>query len=219
MKTVRITELDSGYFIEHGQCKHAFTSKNEMLEKIIEIFKVVTFDKPDEPPAIKEPVPITEEILQPIPIQKEELEPIIRQTGHETYGILTDQPRGTFPIKQSDFLVPEMISIPNNQKVTFGETYDKRLLLEYGGAKVYTTWTEICNMVDSCHKGQESEAIPFTLIKNKRTAIRQFMIAVRNGLKPRSSVELDPDKDFRSILNRASTHEYERGTLESVEAD
>jgi len=45
------------------------------------------------------------------------------------------------------------------------------------------------------------------------------MIAVRNGLKPRSSVELDPDKDFRSILNRTSIHEYERGTLESVEAD
>ena len=210
MKTVKITELDSGYFIEYGNCKHAVTSKNEMLEKIIEIFNIVTLIyKPDKPPAIKES--IAKEISIPIH------EPKI--TGHETYGILSDQPTGTFPIKHSDFLVPEMISIPNNEKVKFAETYDKRLLIEYGGAKVYTTWTEICDMVDSCHKGQETKAIPFTLIKNKRTAIRQFMIAVRDGLKPRASVELDPDKDFRPLLSRSSIHEYERGTLESVDTN
>lgn len=45
------------------------------------------------------------------------------------------------------------------------------------------------------------------------------MIAVRNGLKPGGSVELDPDKDFRPMLNRTSSIEHERGTLEQVSLD
>lgn len=45
------------------------------------------------------------------------------------------------------------------------------------------------------------------------------MIAVRNGLKSGDSVELDPDKDFRPILNRPPIIENERGILKHVFLD
>ena len=72
-------------------------------------------------------------------------------------------------------------------------------------------------MLSKVDHGSELLHVPSGVFSsNQRTCIRQFMIAVREGLKPGDSVELDPDKDYRRLLNGSSISEYERGTLESV---
>ncbi|MCK5138236.1 MAG: hypothetical protein KAQ85_00200 [Thermodesulfovibrionia bacterium] len=134
------------------------------------------------------------------------------------FGILSAL-AGTWPINRGDYMVPDAVPIPNNENVKFFETFDGRILIKYKSSKIYTTFDEINQLLAISRVDNELEHVSQDFSSNQRTCIRQFMIAVRNGLKPGDSVELDPDKDFRPILKRPSTIEHERGTLEQVSID
>lgn len=135
------------------------------------------------------------------------------------FGILSAL-SGTWPINVGDYMVPDAVPIPNNERVKFFETFDGRILIKYKSSKIYTMFDEINRLLDISQVDNELEHAPQEFSSNQRTCIRQlFMIAVSNGLKPGDSVELDPDKDFRKILNRPSIIEHERGTLEQVSID
>lgn len=200
-KTIIVQKLDTGYLItlnedETRVSDHAMTSADGMVAKIRELFDIGTKNAH----------------------RKKTTEIINKPTSEKIkYGILSELP-GKWPIKKEDCLVPDPVPLPNNDKVTFLETGDSRLNLKYRSANVYTSWDEIGQLLGWCHiPGDELKIVPDELASNSKTAIRQFMIAVRDwDVKPGSSIDLDPDNDFRPMLNRSSAHEYERGTLEEV---
>lgn len=199
-KTIIVQKLDTGYLItlnedETRVSDHALTSPDGMVAKIRELFDIGAKSAQH-----KKTPKITDTTLPKI-----------------KYGILGELP-GKWPIKKEEFLVPDPVPLPNNQKVTFLETHDKRLNLKYRSANVYTTWDEIYHLLGKWKiPNDELIGILPDTPSNSKTAIRQFMIAVRDwNVKPGSSMDLDPDKDFRKQLNRSSMPEYERGTLEEV---
>lgn len=196
-KIVTISQLDTGYLIETEESKHAITSKDNMIAKVRELLGI---SRPKLGNKANVPVITPMEQKPAITLQ---------------FGILSSLP-GTWPINKSDYMVPDAVPIPNNEKVKYFETFDSRLLIKYRSSKVYTTFDEINQLLDMSGVDNELEHVPLELSSNQRTCIRQFMIAVREGLKAGDSVDLDPDKDFRPVLNRTSTIEYERGTLERV---
>ena len=199
-KIVTIYQLDTGYLIETEDSEHAITAKDSMIAKVRELLGI-TRPKQEK----KTEVPAT------IPSEQ-------KPTTAPQFGILSAL-AGTWPINKGDYIVPDAVSIPNNEKVKYFETFDGRILIQYKSSKIYTTFDEINKLLDMSRVDNELEHVPPEYSSNQSTCIRQFMIAVRNGLKPGGSVELDPDKDFRPILSRPSTIEHEHGTLEQVSID
>lgn len=221
---VLIVKLDSGFLISTKNERHSIASNDKLIAKVRELLNIpVTHkkklvDKPaatemqttEIPTTIKQP-PTTTNLKDALDLKK----------GNSKFGIITSHnENGKWPIKQSDYLVPELISIPNNEKVTYAETLDQRIVIGYKTGKIYTTWDEITDMLSKIDTGDELLHVPVGFSSNQRTCIRQFMIAVRDyGLNAGDSVNLDPDKDFRKQLDRSSTIEYECGTLKEVMAD
>ena len=199
-KIVTIYQLDTGYLIETEDSKHAITSKDSIITKVRELLGI-TRSKQD----------IKMEAQATIPTEQ-------KPGAAPQFGILSPL-AGTYPINAGDYMVPDAVPIPNNERVKYFETFDGRILIKYKSSKIYTTFDEINQLLDMSRVDNELEHIPHEYSSNQRTCIRQFMIAVRNGVKPGDSVELDPDKDFRPILKRPSTIEHERGTLERVSID
>jgi hypothetical protein len=200
LKTVTIYQLDTGYLIKTEDSEHAITSKDNMIAKVSELFGI---SRPKQVKKIEAPATIPTE-------QKTATAP--------QFGILSAL-AGTWPTNMDDYMVPDAVPIPNNEKVKYFETFDGRILIKYKSSKIYTTFDEINRLLDMSRVDNELEHVTQEFSSNQRTCIRQFMIAVRNGVKPGDSVELDPDKDFRPILKRPSTIEHERGTLERVSID
>ena len=226
---VSIVKLDSGFLIISGNERHSISSNDKLIAKVRELLNIpVTHKKKlvDKSTATEMQTPemqttkISKTIKQP-PITTNLKDALDMKKGNLKFGIITSHnENGKWPIKQSDYLVPELISIPNNEKVTYAETLDQRIVVEYKTGKIYTTWDEITNMLSEIDTGNELLHVPVGFSSNQRTCIRQFMIAVRdNGLKAGDSVNLDPDKDFRKQLHMSSAIEYERGTLKEVMAD
>lgn len=199
-KIVIIYKLDTGYLIETEDTKHAITSKDSMIAKARELLGI-TRSKQDK----KIEVPAT-------------IPPEQKPVKAQQFGILSAL-AGTWPINTGDYMVPDAVQIPNNERVKYFETFDGRILIKYKSSKIYTTFDEINQLLDMSRVDNELEHVPNEFSPNQRTCIRQFKITVRDGLKPGDSVELDPDKDFRPILSRPSTIEHERGTLEQVSID
>ena len=196
-KIVTIYQLDTGYLIETEDSEHAITSKDNMIAKVRELLGI---SRPKQAKTTEAPTIIPAE-------QKPATAP--------HFGILSELV-GTWPINRGDYMVPDAVPIPNNERVKYFETFDGRILIKYKSSKIHTTFDEINRLLDISRVDNELEHVPQRFSSNQRTCIRQFMIAVREGLKPGDSVELDPDKDFRPILKRPSTIEHERGTLEQV---
>ena len=199
-KIVTIYQLDTGYLIESEDSEHAITSKDNMIAKVRELLGIT---RPKQEKRTEVPATIPSE-------QKPATAP--------QFGILSDL-AGTWASTKGDYMVPDAVPIPNNENVKFFETVDGRILIKYKSSEIYTTFDEINQLLDMSDVNHELQHAPKEFSSNQRTCIRQFMIAVRNGLKPGGSVELDPDKDFRPILKRPSTIEHERGTLEQVSID
>lgn len=199
-KIVTIYQLDTGYLIETEDSEHAITSKDGMISKVRELLGI---SRPKQEKNAEAPT-ITPTEQKPITTPQ--------------FGILSAL-AGTWPINRGDYMVPDAVPIPNNENVKFFETFDGRILIKYKSSKIYTTFDEINQLLAISRVDNELEHVSQDFSSNQRTCIRQFMIAVRNGLKPGDSVELDPDKDFRPILKRPSTIEHERGTLEQVSID
>ena len=199
-KIVTIYKLDTGYLIETENSEHAITSNDSMVAKVRELLGI-TQSKQDK------------KIEAPATIPTEQ-----KPVKASQFGILSAL-SGAWPINAGDYMVPDAVPIPNNERVKYFETFDGRILIKYKSSKIYTTFDEINQLLDMSRVDNELEHIPHEYSSNQRTCIRQFMIAVSNGLKPGDSVELDPDKDFRPILKRPSTIEHERGTLEQVSID
>ena len=219
-KTLIITKLDTGYYLESDDEKHGISSNDKLIAKIRDIFDISTTSKKRN--EVDKPIVKSTNPIQPKPPTTTKLKDALDiKKGSLKFGIITSHnENGKWPIKQSDYLVPELISIPNNEKVTYAETLDQRIVVEYKTGKIYTTWDEITNMLSEIDTGNELLHVPVGFSSNQRTCIRQFMIAVRdNGLKAGDSVNLDPDKDFRKQLHISSAIEYERGTLKEVMAD
>lgn len=204
-KTITIKQLDTGYIVQLYESdslvsQHAATSNDGMISKVRKLLEI---DRRSTQIRNVHDTRTTE------------------KSGHilankPKYGILTELP-GKWPIKKDECLVPELVPLPNNQKVIYAETQDNRVMLKYRSAYVYTTWAEIADLILTTTKGNELANVPLEFASNQKTAIRALMIAVRDcNLKPGDSVNLDPDKDFRKQLNRSSMPEYERGTLEDV---
>ena len=196
-KIVTIYQLDTGYLIETEESEHAITSKDNMIAKVRELLGI---SRPKQGKKVEAPV------ITPV-VQKPAITP--------QFGILSAL-AGTWPINAGDYMVPDAVPIPNNENVKYFETIDGRILIKYKSSEIYTTFDEINQLLDMSDVNYELKYVPKEFSSNQRTGIRQFMIAVRDGLKPGDSVDLDPDKDFRPVLNRPSTIEYERGTLERV---
>ena len=196
-KTITIHQLDTGYLILSEEGQHAITSNDVMIAKVRDIFGIQQRRQPQT----------TEENIDTTPTKAPENRP--------RFGILSEL-AGTWPINTCDYMVPDPVPLPNNQKVTYFETVDGRLLIKYRTTGVNTTFEEIQLLLDTSEEGSELKHIPSEMSSNYKTCIRQFMIAVRAGLKSGDSVDLDLDKDFRPVLNRTSVHEYERGTLKDV---
>lgn len=196
-KTITINQLDTGYLIESEESKHAITSHDAMISKIRELLGITrrTHSK-----TIK---PMVDTITTERPV------------GLPKFGILSEQ-TGTWPINMGDYMVPDAVPLPINEQVTYFETFDGRLLIKYRNTSVNTTFDEINQLLNMSNVDNELQHVPQELSSNHRTCIRQFMIAVRGGLKPGDSVELDPDNDFRPLLSRPSTIGLERGTLKDV---
>ena len=117
-------------------------------------------------------------------------------------------------------LVPELILVPGNSVLKYGETLDGEIILEYGTNKAHTTWDIINYVVDNMKNTDGINTfLPDSFSKKKKIAFRRFISAVVDGLKPGDSVEIDPDKEFRPLLNQSSMIEGERGTLEAVSVD
>lgn len=199
-KIVTIYQLDTGYLIETENSEHAITSKDGMIAKVSELLGI---SRPKRDTNTKAPLGTPTEQKPVTALPFDILSPLA----------------GTWPINKGEYMVPDAVPLPNNERVKYFETIDGRILIKYKSSKIYTTFNEINKLLDMCRAGNELEHVPPEYSSNQRTCIRQFMIAVRNGLKPGDSVELDPDKDFRPILKRPSTIEHERGTLEQVFLD
>lgn len=197
LKTVTIHQLDIGYLIETEDSKYAITSKDSMIAKVHELLGISQQKQAEKKEA-------------PLIIPTEQLTATTPQ-----FGILSALV-GTWPINKGDYIVPDAVPIPNNEKVTYFETFDGRVLIQYRTSEVYTTFDEINQLLDVSPVNKELKHIPRDLPQDKKTSIKQFMIAVRNGLKSGDSIDLDPDKDFRPILKRSSVIEHERGTLKQV---
>ena len=185
-KIVTIYQLDTGYLIKTEDSEHAITSTDGMISKVRELLGI---SRPKQVKKIEAPATTPSE-------QKPVTTP--------QFGILSAL-AGTWPINRGDYIVPDAVPIPNNERVKFFETFDGRILIKYKSSKIYTAFDEINRLLDTSRVDNELEHVPKEFSSNQRTCIRQFMIAVRNGLKPGGSVELDPDKDFRPILKRQST--------------
>ena len=199
-KRVTIYQLDTGYLIESEESEHAITSKDNMIAKVQELLGI------SRPKQVKKTeVPVTYPTEQ-------------KPATAPQLGILSELV-GTWPITRGDYMVPDAVPLPNNERVKYFETVDGRILIKYKSSKIYTAFDEINKLLDMSRVDNELENVPPEYSSNQRTCIRQFMIAVRNGLKPGDSIELDPDKDFRPILKRPSIIEHERGTLERVSID
>lgn len=230
-----ITKLDTGFLLTMDKEQHAITSHDKMISKVGELFNTrskYTIASPDEISETKTPIETTantnhvktDSVLANVPtkINKSDIPPA---ANNQRYGILESlDDNSKWPIKKSDFIVPELISIPTNENVRFAETEDSRLLIEYKSGRnvgrVYTTWDEINTMLFKSKPGSELLQVKSgDFASGQRTAIRQFMIGVRAGLKKGDSVGLDPDRDFRPLLKQSSVIEGERGTLEAVCAD
>lgn len=181
-KTLTIQQLDTGYLIETEESKHAITSHDVMIAKIRELLGITRrkHSKTIEPTI--DTITTTKPVCLP------------------RFGILSEQ-TGTWPINRGDYLVPDAVPLPINEKVTYFETFDGRLLIKYRNTSVNTTFDEIKQLLNMSNVDNELKHVPQELSSNHRTCIRQFMIAVRGGLKSGDSVELDPDKDFRPLLN------------------
>lgn len=199
--TVTITQLDTGYLIESAEQRFALTSNDTMIAKVRELLNIPRRQRPSTP-------------IEPTKPKTKPDETTPQISDKQKYGIITPLiENGKWPIKKSDYLVPELISIPNNEKVKFAETSDKRIVIEYDSGRVFTTWDEITDMFSKINKGSELLHVPVGFSRNQRTCIRQFMIAIRKGLRAGDSIHLDPDKEFRKQLDRSSQPEYESGTL------
>ena len=197
---INIRKLDTGYYISSKNEEHGIESTEDAIIKIKYILGMTPTEQSNVPVINKKPY------VEPTAATK------------QRYGIITELIKNSkWPINKSDFLVPELISIPNNKIVVYGETIDGRVCIQYRTSKVYTTFEEIDNMLSKTNPGSELLHVQGGMFSsNQRTCIRQFMISVREGLKPGDSVELDPDKKYRKMLNGSSIPKYERGTLESV---
>jgi hypothetical protein len=210
---VIITKLDSGYLVSSENEVHSILSKDKMIAKVRELLDISTTPKKK----ISNDVQTTSLVTQsPHPtITKEQIDDT--KSNDIRCGILSDfTDSKNWPIKQSECLVPELISIPTNENVRYAETSDERIHIKYKTGRINTTWAEITGMLDKIKPGSELLHVPPGFSSNQRTCIRQFMLAIREGLKPGDSVELDPDKDFRKQLDRSSQPEYERGTLKEI---
>lgn len=251
---LNIKKLDTGFLLTTEDQQHAITSPDNMVSKAMELLDISKphiktpiklKDRGVEPtPATNKPdkqnAPdglSTNNVCDPKPLKTTDepdtskvdnpkaKEGIPSASNNQKYGILEPAFEGIgWPIKQSEFIVPELIKTPLNENVRYAEAEDGRILVEYKQGRnigrVYSTWEEIDTMLFKTKPGSELlvvKAGDFT--GSQRTAIRQFMIGVRAGLKKGDSVEIDPDKDFRPMLNRSSVVEGERGTLESVGGD
>ena len=220
-------KLDSGFLLKTEDEQHAINSPDRAIAKIRELMGI---SKPVKGKAKHEQtapeksnsssIKITPQHPNKEEINKRELPPV---ADNQRYGILEPLTKNSkWPIKTVDFIVPELISVPNKTSVRYAETDDERILIEYytgrNVGRVYTTWEEINDMVVKIEPGSELlyvKAGDFT--SSQRTAIRQFMIAVRDGLKKGDSIELDPDKEFRAVLNRQSVIESELGRLDELD--
>lgn len=200
-RTITIQQLDTGYFIQAEDREQSITSPNEIIKKVSE-HGITSNDAM---------IAKVRELLGISYKKTVQSKPVPEHT--EVYLKLLDT-----NINKSHFLVPEGVPLPNNKGVLFQETRDGRVLLTYKNGRVVTSFPEIKHLIDISDENKELEHVPTNLSSNQRTCIRQFMIAVKLGLKPCDSLTLDPDKDFRRMLNRSSMPEYERGTLERVEA-
>lgn len=220
--TVTIEKLDTGYLIESDEQRFALTSNDVMIAKVRELLNISRRIRPSVPTESTEQIKseIPHQIPEPTPPTTTKLKDAMVEAKHNNlkYGILSNfTENGKWPIKKEDFIVPELISIPANEKVKYAETEDGRILIEYQSGRVYTAWEEIIGMLSTIKPGSELLNVPHGFSSNQRTCIRQFMIAVRdNGIKPGNSIDLDPDKDFRKQLDRSSQPEYEAGTLKEV---
>lgn len=197
-KTIIIHQLDTGYLVESKDSKHAITSKDSMIAKVRELLGI-SRQKQEVKKEIPNTIPAKE---QPATAPQLDNTSVLADTTH---------------INKGEYMVPDAVPLPNNEKVTYFETLDGRLLIKYQTTSILTTFDEINQFLIGCKEGDEFKIIPLELSSKRKTCLRQFMIAVRNGLKPGDSIDLDPDKDFRP-LNISSNIEYERGTLELVEA-
>jgi len=197
--TITISKIDTGFLVVAEDSMHAITSNDKMIDKVRELLDI-SLPKQEIQPQPPTTIPFTEQLA--VPPQLDSTSPLIN----------------TLPIKRSDYIVPDPVPLPNNKNVTYFETKEGRLLLKYSTTSILTTFDEINQFLEGCREGDELKNIPSELSQKRKTCIRQFMIAVRNGLKPGDSIELDPDKDFRP-LNISSNIEYERGTLEEIMVD
>jgi len=201
--TITISKIDTGFLIVSEDSMHAITSKDAMIAKVRELLDIT-----------RRPTHRTEnkDISYKAAItthDKEKPENGLKLTPSVQF-------KGIQHINSTYYLVPDAVQIPNNKNVTYFETQDGRLRIQYKSGIIHTTFDEINKLLDVSTKDHELEHVPNTFSSNQRTCIRQFMIAIRGGLKPGDSIDLDPDKDFRPILNRKSTIEHERGTLEEL---
>lgn len=221
-----IVKLDTGFLIITENERHSIASNDKLIAKVRGRLDIPTASKKKNMlPELK-----TEQVVEPQPKTIESLTPHLPpgttklkealdlKTHNVKFGILSSfTENGKWPIKKSDYLVPELISIPNNEKVRYAETSDSRIFIEYKTGRIYTTWEEITDMLSKIKPGSELLHVPVGFSSNQRTCIRQFMLAIRDGLKAGDSVELDPDKEFRKQLNTKIMHSSEAGTLETIE--
>ena len=138
-----------------------------------------------------------------------------------------EQPKGRPPVHMpvhqivevpafSEFTTEKPVHIFGN--LFYAESENGLVMIKYLSGTIYTLWSEI---MKACRDRIKVKPVPSGKGGNKHTALNQFIKAVEGGLRkgqaktPGDQKEpVDPDADFRPVLNQDTHIAQDGGKLE-----
>ena len=119
----------------------------------------------------------------------------------------------------SDITTPDFVALEKfSMRLKYGETKDGKLVIKYDTNYIYTTWLDMRRLIESLPNKFKFTGVKLLEDKspNKSTALRLFIRAVVGGLREGQAAgsQVDPDADFRPVLNQDTHIAKDAGKLE-----
>ncbi len=184
--------------------------------QLVELLQAMQPRQPEHKQPTMPSIGETERLLHPGPEQPENkpLEP-------------QEQPKGRTPVRRpvhqivevpafSEFTTDQPVHLSKN--LYYAESENGLVMIKYLSGTIYTLWSEI---MKACRDRIYVKPVPSGKGGNKHTALNQFIKAVEGGLRkgqaktPGDQKEpVDPDADFRPVLNQNTHIAKDAGKLE-----
>ena len=114
----------------------------------------------------------------------------------------------------TDFTTEKPIQITGN--LQYAESENGLVMIRYLSGTIYTLWSEIMKACQAKTK-HNAKAVPSSGHGgNKNTALNQFIKAVQGGLRKGHAAgsQVDPDADFKPMLQQNTRADYDGGKIE-----